>query len=200
MPKLVDHEKRKKQIAEATWRVILDRGMEGATVRNIAKEAGLSLGALRHYFSTQEELLIYAMDLVKNQAEQRIYRVIDRKLPPKEMALNMLLELLPTTEETRAEMEVWFSFVAYARHRRSGVHPYEDGLFDGITRMVHSLNKAGYLRDGIDLDAEAERLYALIDGLALHALLAPDRLNQTRLSEIVGNHLDSIWQETPQKD
>lgn len=45
MPKQIDHEKRRKQIAEATWRVILERGMEGASARNIAKEAGLSLEA-----------------------------------------------------------------------------------------------------------------------------------------------------------
>ncbi len=67
MPKIIDHEKRRKQIAEATWRTILERGMEGATVRNIAQEAGLSLGALRHYFTTQDELLGYAMTLVKEK-------------------------------------------------------------------------------------------------------------------------------------
>ncbi len=43
--------------------------MEGATV-NIAQEAGLSLGALRHYFTTQDELLGYAMILVKESGRQ----------------------------------------------------------------------------------------------------------------------------------
>lgn len=41
MPKIVDHEKRRKRIAKAMWKVILKKGMEGATVRNIAQEAGL---------------------------------------------------------------------------------------------------------------------------------------------------------------
>ncbi|MBY6274089.1 MAG: TetR family transcriptional regulator, partial [Bacillaceae bacterium] len=60
MPKIVDHEQRKERIAEACWRVILKRGMKGATVRNIAKEAGLSPGSLRHYFSSQGDLYLYA--------------------------------------------------------------------------------------------------------------------------------------------
>lgn len=71
MPKQIDHEKRRKEIAEATWRVILERGMEGASARNIAKEAGLSLGALRHYFSTQDELLVFAMKLVQEKVMAR---------------------------------------------------------------------------------------------------------------------------------
>lgn len=80
MPKQIDHEKRRKQIAEATWRVILERGMEGASARNIAKEAGLSLGALRHYFSTQDELLAFAMKLVQEKVTDRIKDIAVRDL------------------------------------------------------------------------------------------------------------------------
>ena len=66
MPKQVDHEKRRRQIAEATWRLISTEGIEQATVRKIAQEAGLSLGALRHYFATQDELLRFSMELSRN--------------------------------------------------------------------------------------------------------------------------------------
>ncbi|RKJ72007.1 TetR family transcriptional regulator, partial [Butyricicoccus sp. 1XD8-22] len=46
--------------------------LEGASVRSIAKEANLSLGAVRHYFNTQEELLEFAMQLVEEQVRERI--------------------------------------------------------------------------------------------------------------------------------
>ncbi|QDY46516.1 helix-turn-helix transcriptional regulator [Planococcus glaciei] len=64
MPKLTNHEEVKQSIAEAAWRVILEHGMEGASVRTIAKEADLSLGALRYYFKTQDELVAYSRELV----------------------------------------------------------------------------------------------------------------------------------------
>ncbi|MCY8689106.1 TetR family transcriptional regulator, partial [Bacillus spizizenii] len=98
--KQIDHEKRRKEIAEATWRVILERGMEGASARNIAKEAGLSLGALRHYFSTQDELLVFAMKLVQEKVMARIKDITMRDVPPKEKVLHILLEIVPTNEET----------------------------------------------------------------------------------------------------
>ncbi|MEN2447820.1 TetR family transcriptional regulator, partial [Bacillus sp. JR_15] len=59
MPKIVDHEKQKEKIAEAVWNVIHRDGLEQCTVRNVAKEAGLSAGSMRHYFPHQSELFIY---------------------------------------------------------------------------------------------------------------------------------------------
>lgn len=86
MPKKIDHKARKQEIAKATWKVIMEGGVEAASVRNIAKEANLSLGSLRHYFTTQDELLNYAMELVKSRCKDRIMEVIRQPLPPKELA------------------------------------------------------------------------------------------------------------------
>ena len=60
MPKLVDHEERRRLIAQATWRVISRDGVRAASVRTVAAEAGLSTGALRHYFDDHASLLLFA--------------------------------------------------------------------------------------------------------------------------------------------
>ncbi|MCB7071479.1 TetR family transcriptional regulator [Caldibacillus sp. 210928-DFI.2.22] len=191
MPKIVDHDNRKKAIAEATWQVILEQGMKGATVRNIARKAGLSLGALRHYFSTQEELLIYAMDLVKERVAERVEKIALKNLPPKEMILQMLLEIVPTNETTRAEMEVWLEFVLYFRNKGNR-ESQNDGIFEGIQKLLDSLDRAQFLKKEIDKDLETERLCALIDGLAIHAILNPTRLTKERIISILAHHIDEI--------
>lgn len=192
MPKIVDHDERKKLIAEATWRVILKRGMEGATVRNIAEEAGLSLGALRHYFSTQTELIIYAMKLVKEKANARIIEIAMQDLPTKEKVLRILLELVPTNEETMAEMEVWFAFTAHARHHEDLFDAQHDGIFTGVKKLLIQLEKEQLLREDIEIELEAEKLYALIDGIALHAMLEPGRVHKDRIIAVLTHYLDSI--------
>ena len=48
------------------------RRAQRASVRNVAQEAGLSMGSLRHYFSTQSELLCFAMQLVGDRAQARV--------------------------------------------------------------------------------------------------------------------------------
>ena len=60
MPKIVDHEVRRAEIAEALWRVVAREGIEGATIRAVAAEAGWSRGIVEHYFQDKEELLDYA--------------------------------------------------------------------------------------------------------------------------------------------
>ncbi|MCT2535423.1 TetR/AcrR family transcriptional regulator [Aquibacillus koreensis] len=192
MPKIVDHEKRKKQIAEATWQVILHKGMEGATVRNIAKEAGLSLGALRHYFSTQDELLVYAMKLVKENAMIRVNEIIKRDLPAKEKVIQVLLEIVPINKETMAEMEVWFAFTFYARHKEDVFGVEGDGIFKGVQNVIRYLDQSGMLREGLNKDIESEKLYAIVDGIALHAMLEPHRVNKDRIIQTLRNHIDSL--------
>ncbi|HWO75214.1 MAG TPA: TetR/AcrR family transcriptional regulator [Bacillus sp. (in: firmicutes)] len=193
MPKIVDHEKKKKHIAEATWRVIVEQGMERVTVRNIAKEAGISLGSLRHYFSTQEELLSYSMNLVKDKVTARIMKIATQHLPLKEKALKMLLELVPTDKESMAEAEVWFTFIAYTRHKEQ-FDANQDGVFLGIQLLMQYLQQYNLLKTDIDLELETERLYAVIDGLALHAMLNPKRVNRDLAEKVLVHHLEQICQ------
>ncbi|WP_433922288.1 TetR/AcrR family transcriptional regulator [Paenibacillus taichungensis] len=98
MPKIVDHDKQRLLVAEAAWRVIRRDGMEQASVRNIALEAGISAGSMRHYFSTQSELLLYAMNLVSERVSNRITQMSFDASPLENMKL-LLLELLPSTDE-----------------------------------------------------------------------------------------------------
>ncbi|WP_205178456.1 TetR/AcrR family transcriptional regulator [Siminovitchia sp. FSL H7-0308] len=192
MPKIVDHEKRRKRIAEAMWKVILKKGMEGATVRNIAQEAGLSLGALRHYFPNQDELIVYAMDLVQEKVTKRIRTKSEGDFSPKEMVMNVLLDIVPINEEQLIETEVWFAFMAHVKHRKDELPIPEDGVFTVVQQTIHFLDTHGLLKPGLDIDMEIERLYALVDGIAIHALLDPNRLSKKRVIKTIEYHLDSI--------
>ncbi|WJQ80834.1 TetR/AcrR family transcriptional regulator [Brevibacillus brevis] len=194
MPKIIDHEKRREQIAEATWRVIVEQGMEGATVRGIAKEAGISLGALRHYFATQDELLMYAMQLVKERATARIAEIAaNEEWAPKERVTKIFLELLPTNQEKMVEMEVWFAFTVYFRHKREGFDAQHDGIYASVRKLLDSADQMNLLRKGLDKEMETEKLYAVIDGLALHAYLEPQRVDGERITKVLEHHLASLF-------
>jgi AcrR family transcriptional regulator len=48
MPKVVDHEQRRGELAAAVWSLASREGLEAVTVRRVAEEAGWSTGALVH--------------------------------------------------------------------------------------------------------------------------------------------------------
>jgi AcrR family transcriptional regulator len=72
VPKIVNHDQRRLELVDATWRIIARHGIEGATMREIATEAGFANGALKPYFHTKDDLIGFAFEHVFNRTNQRI--------------------------------------------------------------------------------------------------------------------------------
>ncbi|MFM1654813.1 TetR/AcrR family transcriptional regulator [Brevibacillus sp. B_LB10_24] len=194
MPKIVDHEKQREKLAQAAWRVIRRDGMERASVRNIAAEAGLSVGSMRHYFSTQSELLAFSMKLVSDKVKERVRNIsLTGRLV--EDILSLLYELLPLDEERSAEMEVWVAFTAKALADpalQSLSREVSEDMRRGILKLIQSLIRHEPACSGLNPELEAERLYALIDGLAIHGVMQPERLTPEWIRSVVIHHVQSL--------
>jgi AcrR family transcriptional regulator len=183
---------RRQELAEAVFRVIRRDGLEQASVRNVAREAGLSMGSLRHYFASQSELMVFAFRTVIDRIESRLAG-LEPEPDPRRRAERALAELLPLDDERRAENEVWLAFNA-----RAMVDPALGALRDeaydalraGCQAMVTDLSAAGLAPT--DVRAEAERLHALLDGLAVHAATRPDIHTAESLTAAVAHHLDTL--------
>lgn len=190
MPKQVNHEERRRIIAEATWKMIMKKGIEGTSVRAIADEANLSLGSLRHYFSSQEELLSYSMDLVKERVAERLEKKFAQDIPMDELLVHFFLEIIPLEEQSRLEMTVWFHFMANVQFR----HKFEgdDGILEALNQLLSVLEANNRLKSGMNLQEEIETLYALVDGLAIHCLFAPERLTKERIVPIIVKHVNRL--------
>ena len=197
MPKIVDHENRREEIAEALWRVVRRDGIRAASVRTVAAEAGWSPGAVRYYFPDQDGLLSFAMDLVTRRVTQRI-EALDAKGSPTTIVLRYLEEALPLDAERRAEFDVWMAFMAQAQAESGAgtLHEHVDTVHNGLRQLceslLQSLAQAGALKEGLDLRREVERLHAVIDGLALHATIQPDRTTPTRVRQLLRLHIESL--------
>jgi AcrR family transcriptional regulator len=193
MPKIVDHEQRRRELAHAVWRVIRRQGIEQASVRTVALEAGWSPGALRHYFATQSELLAFAMQLVVERIEGRV-AAIAQPDDPREAVEQVLHELLPLDDERRAENEVWLAFTARAlidpalRDQHNEVHA---ALHQACASSLETL-AAGHADNGQAPAVETERLHALIDGLAVHTALRPDLMTPEQIVAVLRRHLDAL--------
>ncbi|RAW11085.1 MULTISPECIES: TetR/AcrR family transcriptional regulator [Paenibacillus] len=197
MPKIVDHEKQRLLVAEAAWRVIRRDGMEQASVRNIAVEAGISAGSMRHYFSTQSELLLYAMNLVSERVSNRIRQMSFDASPLENMKL-LLLELLPSTDEKMAEMEVWYAFTAKSKTDpvlKEHADKVYDELRHAMATVITYLMELNLSRTDLDKEMEIERLYALVDGLGIHAILRPDQMNTKIMEDILTMHLATLCRD-----
>lgn len=203
MPKQVDREARRREVVDALFRVVVRDGLQRASLRTVADEAGLNIGSVRHYFAGQEELMRFAMRSMVDRVGDRLQRRIDELgdldgLSGPEIrrcARELLSELLPLDDSRRAEVTVLVDFSTAAR-----THPGIDDLAREtatgtrtlVRRILTRLDTAGGLRAGLTLDTETERLTSLLDGLAFTAVLRPDVLDAQTCATVLRAHLDDL--------
>ncbi len=73
MPKIVDHDARRAAILDACFELFARRGIGAVTMRQIATAAGLSTGAIYHYFPDKESI---ARSLFHRVAEQQVAEAV----------------------------------------------------------------------------------------------------------------------------
>ena len=200
MPKIVDAEARRQDVVEAVLRIIAGDGLERASLRETADEAGLAVGSVRHYFAGSEELLAFSFASVVD----RIVRRLEASLPGVHAAvpgtpghraaiLTLLCGLLPLDGPRALEVCAWMAFRNAAR-----VRPFLAAEADRSHREVAVIvgTVVSALRPEYEtkenLVVEAERLLATLDGLCMHALLQPGWMTREMCIDVLEQHLDGM--------
>lgn len=198
MPRIVNHEKKRKSIAEAAWSIIKKEGIEKASIRRVAIEAGMSAGALRHYFSTKDEMLLFIMDYYLEEGKKRSQSKSWSDNPLQAVA-EVLLELIPMDEEKKIETSVWWILALQSLTSdtlKEKKDEMTNGMYELASSMIEILVLQGILSDSTNVKLEKSRLAALIDGLSIHALLRPDVYSPDKVKEVIRYHLETLCNES----
>ncbi|MFD0266367.1 TetR/AcrR family transcriptional regulator [Streptomyces sp. NPDC127106] len=195
MPRQVDHEGRRRLIAEAVCALADESGLEGVTLRDVADRAQVSMGAVQRCFRTKEEMLLFALAHVGDRIGQRVRARLIRS--PAQSAGTALghaaTELALLREEHRAEARVWLAFLAQAAVSEPlarAVRANYAALQDAFTHLV--AEAAGDAAALPDPAREARTLLALADGLTAHVLIG--HLTADQAQDVLHAHLAALWE------
>lgn len=172
MPKVVDHEQRRREIVAAVWTIAADRGLEAVSLGEVAATAGISKGLVQHYFASRDDMLLYAAEELRAVIERRITARL-AGAPPTVRAV--LAALLPTDADGRRDALVANAFLIRARN---------DPVIARRVRQGHAM-----LRDAIasllptvdDPLLAADTLLALVSGLSEDILLGHLTIKRAQL-------------------
>ena len=182
VPKLVDHDERREELVRAVWRIIAERGIDEVTIREIAREAGYSSGALGHYFENKDDLLVTAFRISHEHINARYDEEIDT--PVQYDALRaVLFDNLPLDEQRELETRIEMSFWARSlRNEAISEIQHEESAFLQrlIRRLVEGSQGEGEIASDYDPRQVVDLFAALIDGISLHGLLYPKRMTRRR--------------------
>ncbi len=187
MPRQVDSDERRLELAAAAARVIARSGVAGATMREVAAEAGWTTGALTHYFADKRELLRFTLEA---SLEGRWARRQQRRfMTPQDALRSTLVDALPTDEASTLHWTVTVAFCAQAAGDAELAVTQRDAyreFRDSVTSLVIAAQRA----TGDTAVAEAERFIALLDGVALQALFDPETWPAERQVAVIDQALD----------
>jgi TetR/AcrR family transcriptional regulator, transcriptional repressor of bet genes len=106
MPKIVDHAKRREEIALVACKVVAAHGFEQATVARIARAAGYTTGMVAHYYESKQAIILAALRLILLRIEERLTRERDGEAN----LLNVLSEALAVDAQRFTECAFWMAF------------------------------------------------------------------------------------------
>lgn len=206
MPKIVDPFQRREIIADALYAIVLRQGFAKVSLRAIAEETGLAIGSIRHYFTTAEGIVRFALETLVERVSARIESRLSSLLPAleagnlsgdeaKERTIGFLAELLPLDETRRREAVVWLAFEEEARTNSALADVFETsvrGTKELMARTLENMSRRGVLRSDLDRELEADSLAALIDGLTLRSTLHPHVLTPPRAKSVLSAHVEKL--------
>jgi AcrR family transcriptional regulator len=175
VPKLVDHDQRRFELIEATWRTIARDGWESATMAAIAAEANFANGALKPYFATKNELLAAAYDHIYVQTDRRIAAATAGKHGVAALRA-YCREILPLDAMTRDEARIVIPFWQQALTNPTLAMRHERAM-DEWRRQLHvhlrEGRDAGEIRSTVSDDALVGHLMSALLGAQITATLLP---------------------------
>ncbi|MGW6270039.1 TetR/AcrR family transcriptional regulator [Streptomyces sp. NPDC055060] len=181
MPKVVDHQARRIQVADAVQKLVTEEGLDRVTVARTAATAGVSVGHVQHYFPTKDEMLLFTHERVVQKILDRVSALGDRatrqRLPIRDVVVEGLGEWLPADPRRRSAHRVVLAFLGrtvdnprLARaHAETGTH-----IRSMLATSVRNGKECGEVPADADPDLAALELHCLAEGLALRLGADPD--------------------------
>jgi AcrR family transcriptional regulator len=201
VPKRVDHEERRRQIADALLRTAAARGLHATGMREVAAEAGVSLRLVQYYFGTKEELLLAGMQhLAARFADRAMTRIRRAKetggqAGPRAVIAAILTEAVPADDERRTFAVLNAAYFALALTdpalATAPLARNTDAVTDVIAAQLRSAQAAGDTPARLDPDAEALSLLAMSAGLGNGVLAGQFPAEQGQA--VIDYHLDRLF-------
>lgn len=159
--------KGKQKIIEAAFQVILQKGIKDASVRDIAKEAGVSVGTFSYHYPSKEELFFDVFEMMVARQDEVLERGFSSNtLEEKKTALAELFKMT-ATNECYMKLNYYLLGEAFAQNKL---------MLEKMKQKYAQwrIQFAAYLDEEIkaqDKDLNASLFLAMLDGIMLQLLL-----------------------------
>jgi len=190
MPKIVDHDRYRKELLSKCFDLFAEKGYGSVTMRQIAQELGVSTGTLYHYFPNKKELF---EQLIEQMAERDV-NMGRASLEGKESIQEKMKGLGEYLIQNEDYFVNWTHLmIDFYKHQDDKDYPSET-----IERANDRYQAAIYELLGIEDPVLALFIYTFFDGLVLERLWKCDRVSITEQCTLLGKMLTAYLEKNKQ--
>jgi AcrR family transcriptional regulator len=175
---------KREEILRTTLEVFGREGERATTLRTVAKESGISLTGLMHYFDSKDHLLTEVLRASDRAAEVR-FHAPDTDRDPGEF----LAAALAANTGNTARARLYITLVAASTDPAHPAHAYFRERFARLRATIAdhlaAEERAGRVRPGIDPDFTASAIVAASDGI-MHQWLSDPGID-------MAGHVRRVW-------
>jgi AcrR family transcriptional regulator len=192
MARQADHNERRRLFAAAALAVISREGLEGLTMREVAKEAGFTTGALTHYFQSKDEVLIavseYGAEVVRPPMDDAASGASARQA-----LRDLFYTILPTSTAMKAQWRFWLAFWERAAHSPQVQRVMRERYVEYVGRVSAVIRRGqaqGEVDAKVDAESVAREIVALVDGIGVQVLIGAGKFTSVTQRQYVDSFLD----------
>lgn len=176
------------------WRVVERDGAAAVSTRSVAAEAGYSKSNIRYYFDSQAALMGAAVEQIMAHAGSRL-STIDADSLDLAAATRWVMVTIPDSPARRRQTAIWLTLINHVETNpelKPILTRLNRGVRSAVAAFVVLLAEQGMVGRGRDLELEAERLHALIDGLSVQTMYDRSMMAPAAIRRIVAAHLEEL--------
>ncbi|MBW2422169.1 MAG: TetR family transcriptional regulator [Deltaproteobacteria bacterium] len=200
MPRVVNHEQRRAEIAQIAAELIAEDGLEAATIREIARRSGYSKGIIEHYFDGKSELIDAALGWANERYIERA-GTATKHLQGLAALRARLRASVPSSPGLRVEWKIRLLFWSMAAIDPALQKQQRARTRDAIAHFASDLRdaqKLGEIPREAPVELLARRILFSVSGLSCAILHTPRTYNKGLVEDEI-EYIVSVSTLQPQR-
>ena len=145
-----------------------EKGFEGASVQDVVAAAGVTKGAMYHYFSSKDDLLYEIYARVLRMQMERLEKVAAQELPVEERVRAAAADVVATTIENLASTTIFFrSLHQLSEEKQKEVRRERRRYHETFRDMVVEGQQAGVFRGDVSAELAVDYFFGSVHHLPM---------------------------------
>jgi len=178
-------EVRRNQLTKAAYKVVSRKGYYNFTVRDIAKEAGLSTGLVHYYFKNKDDLLVSVLRIMNENLSFYLAKALEQTDDPKEKLIIFMDEAFHLVEREKEYFHVLIDFWTQINHnermRKANIKLYQSYRAECAKIIQEGIEKKAF--KNVDVQYTATMIVAFVQGLIIQYIIDPNAFDYSEYNK-----------------